>query len=283
MESRLRNRPVRTCRLQAARKAAPVKRVASRANRVDAKAKPTVSKSSPKQKGIDSFIADAPAQAAPVDKASGAPISKARYRRLYKPILRNAYTAFEKPVTRRADCDVCDCAPGSCCENCFNAAVQVECVARFCPCGKDCKNRRFARREYAPFSIRDCGSKGLGFFAERAIPRGAFIIEYVGEVIDQDELEARLAAPKRHWYAMEARAGMYIDSGQRGNEARFINHSCSPNAETQKWTRGAETLIGIFALRDIEAGEEVTFNYNFESFGEKQECRCGSDECKGFL
>ena len=52
-------------------------------------------------------------------------------------------------------------------------------------------------------------------------------------------------------------AGEVIDAGQRGSLGRFINHSCAPNCETQKWQVGAEVSIGFFALRDIAAGEEV--------------------------
>lgn len=46
-----------------------------------------------------------------------------------------------------------------------------------------------------------------------------------------------------------------IDAGPKGNSARFINHSCSPNCETQKWTVNGDVRIGLFALSDIEAGE----------------------------
>lgn len=46
-----------------------------------------------------------------------------------------------------------------------------------------------------------------------------------------------------------------IDAGPKGNSSRFINHSCSPNCETQKWTVNGDVRIGLFALCDIEAGE----------------------------
>lgn len=42
---------------------------------------------------------------------------------------------------------------------------------------------------------------------------------------------------------------------------RFANHSCDPNCRTEKWTVGGETSVGLFALRDIAEGEEVTYNY----------------------
>ncbi len=55
---------------------------------------------------------------------------------------------------------------------------------------------------------------------------------------------------------------------------RFINHSCSPNCETQKWVVRGELAIGLYALEDIPAGSELTFDYNFERYGDKaRPCR----------
>ena len=50
---------------------------------------------------------------------------------------------------------------------------------------------------------------------------------------------------------------------------RFINHACNPNCETQKWVVHGELAIGLFALQDIEPGSELTFDYNFERYGDK--------------
>lgn len=64
----------------------------------------------------------------------------------------------------------------------------------------------------------------------------------------------------------------------------FIDHSCAPNCETQKWTVNGDTRIGLFALRDIESGEELTFNYNLASDGEtRKPCLCGASNCSGFI
>lgn len=62
------------------------------------------------------------------------------------------------------------------------------------------------------------------------------------------------------------------------------DHSCSPNCETQKWTVNGDTRVGLFALRDIEPGEELTFNYNLASDGEtRKPCLCGASNCSGFI
>jgi hypothetical protein len=70
----------------------------------------------------------------------------------------------------------------------------------------------------------------------------------------------------------------------QGNQARFINHSCDPNCETQKWLVRGELAIGLFALTDVAAGEELTFDYNFERYGDKpMRCYCGTAKCRKFI
>jgi hypothetical protein len=75
-----------------------------------------------------------------------------------------------------------------------------------------------------------------------------------------------------------------IDASDKGSMARFINHSCGPNCRTEKWAVGGETRIGIMADQMIPKGTEVTYNYQFESFGETRHvCLCGANNCSGFL
>lgn len=75
-----------------------------------------------------------------------------------------------------------------------------------------------------------------------------------------------------------------IDAGPKGNVARFMNHCCQPNCETQKWTVNGETRVGLFATEDIAADAELTFNYNLECTGtEKKVCKCGAPNCSGFI
>ena len=65
-------------------------------------------------------------------------------------------------------------------------------------------------------------------------------------------------------------ANEIIDATKRGNRARFINHCCDPNCETQKWVVNGETCICIFALKDILAGEELTYHYHLVWHGSKR-------------
>ena len=72
-----------------------------------------------------------------------------------------------------------------------------------------------------------------------------------------------------------------IDGINSGHPSRFINQSCEPNLECQRWCVGDHTRVGFFAARDIERGAELTFDYDFESGGFK--CNCGAATCKGWV
>ena len=70
------------------------------------------------------------------------------------------------------------------------------------------------------------------------IPAGTFIVEYIGEIIDDAESERRLWQARtngiKNFYMMELSPNMVIDAGSKGNLSRFLNSSCDPNCETQK-------------------------------------------------
>lgn len=70
-----------------------------------------------------------------------------------------------------------------------------------------------------------------------------------------------------------------------GGDGRFVNHSCEPNCEMQKWSVHGLPRMALFASRDIKPGEELTYDYNFALFNpsEGQECRCGSSGCRGVI
>ena len=68
----------------------------------------------------------------------------------------------------------------------------------------------------------------------------------------------------------------------QSNYARFVNHSCDPNAELQRWKVDGYTRIGIFARRHIPAGTEVEYDYQFFT-AQRTPCGCGAAKCRGFL
>jgi uncharacterized protein len=129
---------------------------------------------------------------------------------------------------------------------------------------------------------------GRGMVASRAIPAGTRVIEYVGEKVSKAEADRRDAARVAQRsggadgcvYLFELNARHDVDGDVPWNTARFINHSCAANCEPQI-VRGR---IWIIALRDIEAGEELTYDYGFDyEQWRDHPCRCGTPECVGFI
>lgn len=177
-----------------------------------------------------------------------------------------------------------------CCDDsvCVNRASLIECNPKVCPVGELCQNQRILKFQYPEAIIFHTGGRGWGLKAKHDIREGDFVIEYVGEVLDTEMCKERLQkaheSSTTNFYMLTLDSGLVIDAGQKSNRARFINHSCSPNCETQKWTVRGETRIGIFACQNIAAGTELTFDYQLDCLGnERKQCLCGSKNCSGFL
>jgi uncharacterized protein len=98
---------------------------------------------------------------------------------------------------------------------------------------------------------------GLGLIALQPIPAGKKIIEYTGPLIANEEVEKR-----RGKYFFGLNTKWSIDGSPRSNLARYINHSCRPNAEALISGR----RVWIWSKRNIKAGEEITYNYGKEYF-----------------
>ncbi|KAG8453397.1 hypothetical protein GDO86_000139 [Hymenochirus boettgeri] len=187
----------------------------------------------------------------------------------------------------------CNCKPSSekpCGfdSDCLNRMLMYECHPQVCPAGDRCQNQCFTKREYPETKMIKTEGKGWGLIAIRDIKKGEFVNEYVGELIDEEECMSRIRHAQEnditHFYMLTIDKDRIIDAGPKGNYSRFMNHSCQPNCETQKWTVNGDTRVGLFAVRDIPAGEELTFNYNLDCLGnEKTICRCGAPNCSGFL
>lgn len=67
---------------------------------------------------------------------------------------------------------------------------------------------------------------------------GQFILEYLGEVVSEQEFRRRMTenySQERHHYCLNLDSGALIDGYRMGNIGRFVNHSCEPNCEMQKW------------------------------------------------
>ena len=130
--------------------------------------------------------------------------------------------------------------------------------------------------------------RGWGLKSTDPIKKGEFVVEYVGEMITMAEYRRRMAAnqaeKEENYYYLAIDSNRMIDAGPKGNVARFMNHSCAPNCITQKWTVNGDIRVGLFAVEDIKPGDELTFNYQFETVGDVQKkCLCGAASCTGNL
>ncbi|XP_060196708.1 histone-lysine N-methyltransferase ASHH3-like isoform X2 [Lycium barbarum] len=206
----------------------------------------------------------------------------------YTYIKRNIY--LTKKVKRRVEDDgiFCSCSSiaGSsdvCGSDCHCSMLWSSCSSG-CKCGSSCLNKPFHKRPVKKMKTVKTEKCGSGIVADEDIKRKEFVIEYVGEVIDDKTCEERLWKMKHsgetNFYLCEINRDMVIDATYKGNKSRYINHSCCPNTEMQRWIIDGETRIGIFATRDIRRGEHLTYDYQFVQFGADQDCHCGAIECK---
>ncbi|XP_069801205.1 histone-lysine N-methyltransferase NSD3 isoform X3 [Dendropsophus ebraccatus] len=188
----------------------------------------------------------------------------------------------------RCNCRPNDEAPCGLDSQCLNRMLLYECHPQVCPAGEYCQNQGFTKRLYPETEIFRTERRGWGLRCKRDIRKGELVNEYVGELIDEEECRLRLKRAHENgvtnFYLLTVTKDRIIDAGPKGNYSRFMNHSCNPNCETQKWTVNGDIRVGLFALCDIPQGTELTFNYNLDCLGNgRTECHCGADNCSGFL
>lgn len=135
---------------------------------------------------------------------------------------------------------------------------------------------RTAKKDIVEF--RDSGIHGMGGFALCKIKKRSPIIEYVGEKITKAEGTARCLADNPFIFCLDDEVD--VDGDVTWNPARFLNHSCAPNAEAEIFGE----QIWVMALRDIKVGEEITFNYSYDLENyEEHPCKCGAAGCVGYM
>jgi len=119
---------------------------------------------------------------------------------------------------------------------------------------------------------------GQGLFAAQDIKKDTRILPYIGEKIAKDESTRRLAYGNNYIFELNDRYD--IDGKTLANTARYINHSCAPNCDIVHTTR----TIWIVALRDIQAGEELSYNYGYDIKNYlAHPCHCGASTCCGYI
>lgn len=114
------------------------------------------------------------------------------------------------------------------------------------------------------------GLAGFGLFAEEEIKKGEKIIEYIGKIL----LGAEAENVKTNMYLFEVSKNKTIDGSVRWNKARYMNHSCEGNSESEI----RKGRVFIIATQDIKEGEEIVYDYGEIFFKEYigKNCRCAS-------
>ncbi|MDQ3256930.1 MAG: SET domain-containing protein [Acidobacteriota bacterium] len=112
---------------------------------------------------------------------------------------------------------------------------------------------------------------GLGLFTLQPIPFDKRVVEYTGPILTAEEADQR-----RGKYFFELDRKRSIDGSSRQNIARYLNHSCRPNA--RGYTSG--NRIWIWSLREIKAGEQITIDYG-KAYSDDhiQPVGCKCEEC----
>lgn len=182
-----------------------------------------------------------------------------------------------------------------------------------------CGNRLVQRGISVPLDVYDAGAKGFALKTLIDIPSGSFICEYVGELLDESEAISRIEAKiqrnrlrstsePNYLIAVNERFShdnllvkTFIDAEFRGNLGRFANHSCQPNSAMIPVRIGSgDPHLALFAVKNISAGEEITYDYGnaaggghieFELYknsddrrtSSQAKCLCQSAKCHGQL
>jgi len=145
---------------------------------------------------------------------------------------------------------------------------------------KKTKTRKPAGR----LDVRESGVHGRGVYATQLIRQGTRIIEYTGQRVSWESAPDVENNPHTFNFGLES--GEVINPEIGGNDARWINHCCEPNCEAIE----EDGRIFIYAIRDIEPGQELFYDYALEidepiteeSMKEFQ-CHCGAARCRGTM
>jgi SET domain-containing protein len=133
-----------------------------------------------------------------------------------------------------------------------------------------------------PVSVGPSAIDGQGAFAERAIPAKAKIGEIRGEFVAMADARARAKAAERssgRIFMIAVSDKRAVDATHSTDPLRYANHSCAPNM-VLKVQQGR---VAFYAIRDIDAGEELTARYGETHHAGRLTCRCGAPNCQGNL
>jgi uncharacterized protein len=125
--------------------------------------------------------------------------------------------------------------------------------------------------------IRSSSIHAAGCYTTRAIKKGTRVCEYDGPRFTKEEADERYKDRFVTYLFSCGEDGKVIDGF---GTAMFINHCCDPNCETED----TDGRIFVVAIRDIAAGEELTYEYHlYDSDESEQDCYCGAQQCRGTM
>lgn len=195
--------------------------------------------------------------------------------------------------------DLCQCN-GASSQNWYTAESRLNCDFNYddpavifecndvCGCNQlSCKNRVVQNGTRTPLQIVECeeAAKGWGVRALANVPKGTFVASYTGEILTAPEADRRTDDS----YYFDLDNGHCIDANYYGNISRFFNHSCEPNILPVRVFYEHQDYrfpkIAFFACRDIDAGEEICYDYGEKFWRADQRtngggCRCLTACCK---
>ena len=140
-------------------------------------------------------------------------------------------------------------------------------------------NRKLGKESHTFMAliIRSSAIHAAGCYTTTAIRKGARVAEYTGRLLRKDEADTCFGdSPVTYLFGL-GDGSMVIDGH---GMAMFINHSCDPNCETSE----ENDRVWITAIRKIEAGEEITYDYCLYDGGDDEAvCNCGAKKCRGTM
>ena len=123
---------------------------------------------------------------------------------------------------------------------------------------------------------KEVAGKGKGAYTTRAFKKGDLLAVWGGDILNRRQLEK--CSPEQQMHAVQVEEGCYIVPHGEPEVGDLFNHSCDPNA-------GVQGQIALCAMRDIEAGEEICFDYSTTDSSDYDEftCGCGVAACRGVV
>ena len=125
--------------------------------------------------------------------------------------------------------------------------------------------------------VRSSEIHAAGVFTLDRIPKGALVVEYTGTRMKHDDAD-ELYNERPYTYLFGVGDGTYVIDGF--SMAMYLNHSCAPNCETEE---DEDERVWVRAMRDIEPGEELVYDYFLYDGEGPAPCSCGAPNCRGTM